>query len=120
MKQTPLTVFQTFGKGLMSGTDVWKEVVADDISFVGPVDQVNGLDAFARLNEGFMPMVKGNTMKQIVEAGDYIITQVEMDVAMPSGKTIQLDMSEWYEIQDGKIQSIKIFYDAEEFRQEMN
>lgn len=66
-----------------------------------------------------MPMIRGNNLKQAVQAGDFVITQIEMDVAMPSGKTITLDMNEWYEVRDGKIQSIKVFYDAEEFRKEM-
>lgn len=113
-----MEVFQAFGQGMMSGTDSWKEVISDDIVFTGPVDQVNGLDAFAKLNENFMPMIRGNEMKQAVEAGNFVITQMEMQVAMPSGKTITLDMSEWYEIKDGKIQSVKIYYDAEEFRHE--
>ena len=43
---------------------------------------------------------------------------LEIDVAMPSGKTITLDMNEWYEVRNGKIQSIKVYYDAEEFRKE--
>lgn len=115
-----MEVFQAFGQGLMSGTDAWKQVVAENVNFIGPVDQVSGLDAFAKLNENFMPMIRGNEMKQIVEAGKFIITQVTMDLVMPSGKTITLDMSEWYEIIDGKIQTIKIYYDAEAFRKEMN
>ncbi|MBL4594127.1 MAG: nuclear transport factor 2 family protein [Flavobacteriales bacterium] len=119
MEKSPMEVFQAFGEGMMSGTDSWKEVIADNIVFTGPVDQVNGLEAFAKLNEGFMPMIRGNEMKQAVEAGSFVITQIEMDVAMPSGKTIKLDMSEWYEIKAGKIQSIKVYYDAEEFRKEL-
>ncbi len=114
-----MQVFQAFGQGMMSGTDSWKEVIADDIVFTGPVDQVKGLNAFAELNESFMPMIRGNEMKQAVETGNFVITQIEMDVEMPSGKTIKLDMSEWYEIQNGKIQNIKIYYDAEEFRNEL-
>ena len=114
-----MEVFQAFGQGLMSGTDSWKEVVAKNVKFTGPVDQVDGLEAFAKLNEGFMPMIRGNQMKQVLESGNFVITQVVMDIAMPSNKTIQLDMSEWYEIKDGKIQSIKIYYDAQEFRKEM-
>jgi len=113
-----MEVYQAFGQGLMSGTDSWKEIVAENVSFTGPVDQVNGLEAFAKLNEAFMPMIRGNEMKQVVEAGNFVITQIEMDVAMPSGKTIKLDMSEWYEIKDDKILSIKVYYDAEEFRKE--
>ena len=66
-----------------------------------------------------MPMIRGNEMKQVAESGNFIITQVLMDVQMPSGKTIQLDITEWYEIKDRKISKIKIYYDAEEFRKEI-
>ena len=55
----------------------------------------------------------------VIQQGDFVITQMEMDVAMPSGKTIKLDMSEWYEVKNGKIESVKIYYDAEEFRKEL-
>lgn len=119
MEKSPMEVFQAFGQGLMSGTDSWKDAVAQNVTFTGPVDAVEGLEAFTKLNEGFMPMIRGNEMKQVLESGNFVITQVLMDVAMPSGKSIQLDMSEWYEIKDGKIQNIKIYYDAEEFRKEM-
>lgn len=119
MKKLPMEVFQEFGQGMMSGTGSWKEVISEDIVFTGPIDQVKGLEAFAKLNESFMPMIRGNEMKQVVEVGDFVITQMEMDVAMPSGKIIKLDMSEWYEIKDNKIQSIKVYYDAEQFRKEL-
>ncbi|MFK5880486.1 MAG: nuclear transport factor 2 family protein [Flavobacteriaceae bacterium] len=119
MKKSPMEVFQAFGQGMMSGTNSWKEVISENIVFTGPVDQVNGLEAFAKLNESFMPMIRGNDMKQALEVGSFVITQMEMDVAMPSGKTIKLDMCEWYEIKDGKIQSIKVYYDAEAFRKEL-
>ena len=57
-------------------------------------------------------------MIKAVEVDNLVITQIEIDVAMPSGKTITLHMSEWYETREGKIQSIKVYYDAEEFRKE--
>lgn len=113
-----MQVVEGFGAGMASGTDSWKQFIADDISFTGPAAQVSGAESFIALNEGFMSMVMGNRIKMAVEVNDYVITQVEIDVAMPSGKTITLDMSEWYETRDGKIQSIKVFYDAEEFRKE--
>lgn len=116
--RSPIEVLQAFGQGMMSGTGSWKEVIADDITFTGPAAQTRGIEEFIQLNEGFLGMVRGNRMKQVAESGNYAITQVEIDVAMPSGKTITLDMSEWYEVKDGKIQSIKVYYDAEEFRSE--
>jgi len=120
MEKSPMEVFQAFGQGLMSGTDSWKEVVAENVTFIGPVDQTKGLEAFAKLNEQFMPMMKGNKMKQVVESEGFVITQIIMDIKTPSGKEMKLDMTEWYEINNGKIQSIKVYYDAEEFRAAIN
>jgi len=118
MEKTPMQVVHGFGAGMASGTDSWKEFISDDITFTGPAAQVSGLEAFVELNEGFMSMVRGNRMKKAVEVENFVITQVEIDVEMPSGNTITLDMSEWYETKDGQIQSIKVYYDAEEFRKE--
>lgn len=119
MSNTPMQVFQSFGEGLMSGTDSWKEVVSESIVFQGPVDRVEGLDEFEKLNAKFMPMIRGNKMNLAVESGDYVVTQVEFEIATPSGPNITLDMTEWYEVSDGKIQSIRVYYDAEEYRREV-
>ena len=118
MERSPMKVVQGFGAGMASGTDSWKQFIAENITFNGPAAQVSGIEAFIELNEGFMSMVRGNRMNKAIEVDNYVITQVEIDVAMPTGKTITLDMSEWYETRDGKIQSIKVYYDAEEFRKE--
>ncbi len=120
MEKSPMEVFQAFGEGLMSGTDSWKEVVEEEIVFTGPVDQTKGLEAFANLNATFMPMMRGNEMIRVVQADNYVITQVIIKIEMPSGKKMDLDMTEWYEVKNGKIQSIKVYYDAEEFRKEVN
>lgn len=42
MEKSAMEVFQAFGQGMMSGTDLWKEYIADNIKFIGPVDRVNG------------------------------------------------------------------------------
>lgn len=115
---TPMQIVQGFGAAMASGTDSWKKFIADEITFSGPAAEVSGLQPFFELNEGFMRMVRGNRMKKAVEVNNFVITQVEIDVEMPSGKTITLDMSEWYETENGKINTIKVYYDAEEFRNE--
>ena len=119
MKKTPMQVVQAFGAGMMSGTDSWKEVIADDIVFTGPVDQVIGFDAFCQLNESFMSVIRGYKMKKAVEAENFVVSQIEVEVAMPSGKKFTLDMNEWYEVKEDKIQSIKVYYDADEFRKNL-
>ena len=119
MDKTPMQiVHEGFGGGMASGTDSWKEFIADEITFTGPASQVKCKSYFIDLNTGFMSMVRGTRMIKAVEVDNFVITQVEIDVEMPTGKTITLDMSEWYETKEGKIQSIKVYYDAEEFRKE--
>lgn len=120
MTKTPMEVVQAYGQGLASGTDAWQSVVAEDVQFTGPVDQVKGLTAFTKLNEDFMPLIRGNEMKNAVEAGNFVITQIILDVATPNGNIIKLDMNEWYEVINEKIQSVKVYYDAEEYRKEFS
>lgn len=115
-----MDVFQAFGQAQMSGTNAWKDLVTPDVSFTGPVAKAQGLEEFSRMMADFGPMVRGMEMKQVVEAGDHVITQIAMVVAMPSGSTIQLDMCEWYEVRDGKIKSIRVYYDADEYRRHLN
>lgn len=120
MEKSPMEVFHEFGQGLMSGTNSWKNLVAGNITFTGPVNTTEGLEAFTKLNENFIPMIRKTELKQAVEFGNHVITQVVMHIALPSEKIIELDMTEWYNIQNGKIQNIKIYYDAEEFRKGIN
>ena len=94
MKRTAMEVYQAFEQGMMSGTDSWKAFIAEDISFTGPVDKVEGKADFIALNEAFMPTIRGNSEIKEVESGDWVITQLEMKIAMNSGKTIKLDMCE--------------------------
>lgn len=119
MTKTSMEVVQEFGQGLASGTEIWTKLVSDSVIFTGPVDQVKGKEAFVKLNKDFMPMIRRHEMKNAVEAGNFVATQVVIDVKMPNGKIVKLDMSEWYEVTNGKIKNIKVYYDAEEFRKEL-
>lgn len=114
-----MDVHGAYGQGMMSGTDSWKEVLAEDVTFTGPAAQAEGKEAFIKVTEEFIKMIRDARMKTALEAGDYVITQVEIDVEMPTGNTITLDMCEWYEIHDEKIQSVKVYYDAEEYKKNL-
>ena len=84
MGKLSIEVFQAFRQGKMSATDSWKEIVVENFSFIGSMDQAIGLYFFKKLNEGFIEMIQGIEMKQAVEAGNFIITQIIMKVAIPS------------------------------------
>jgi ketosteroid isomerase-like protein len=98
--------------------DDWKNLLAEDVSFSGPAAQVKGKDDYIKTTEDFFQMVRGFELKRYVANENLLATEVEIKVATPSGKEITLDMTEFYETKDGKIQSVKVHYDAEEFRKE--
>ena len=98
--------------------DNWKGLLAEDITFTGPVTQVKGKDAFIKTTEDFFQMVRNFEMKRYVANENLLVTEVELTVATPSGKEIILDMAEFYETGNDKILSVKVHYDATEFRKE--
>lgn len=109
-------VLDVFGQSLMTGTEDWKNVVADDISFKGPVDQVEGKEAFIQLNLGFFPMVKGVEMLRRTEENGLVCSEMIYKIQTPTEEVLTCNMVELAQITDGKIQSMTIYYDAEEFR----
>lgn len=46
MGKLSIEVFQAFRQGKMSATDSWKEIVVENFSFIGSMDQAIGLYFF--------------------------------------------------------------------------
>lgn len=118
MSKTALETVQAFQQSLGSGTNEWEQLLAEDIEFVGPVDQVSGRVANIELNKGFAPLMRGYEPIVHFEQGNHVLLEGVFTVATPSGGTIELKMAEIYEIVNGKIQHMRVYYDAEEFRKE--
>lgn len=118
MTTTSLQIVQNFQQSMGMGTTEWQNLFAEDIHFKGPVADVKGKEANIKLNIDFFPSVKGYTPIHVFEQGSFVSLEGTYTLAAPSGKTIELNMSEIYEIQDGKIKNIRVYYDAEEFRRE--
>ncbi len=120
MKNSALQTVQQYQQLMGSGDEKWMDMVADDITFAGPVDQVTGKKAFAELNASFFPQVKGYELLTAFEQGNQALLESLFTVQAPGGKEIKLKMAEIYEVENGKINNIRIYYDAEEFRKEFS
>lgn len=118
MTKTALEIVQTFQQSMGSGTSEWETLFAEDITFKGPVDTVIGKEANIELNKNFFPMVKGYEPISHFEQANFVALEGVFTVATPKGNTIKLEIAEIYEINEGKIQNIRVYYDAEEFRKE--
>lgn len=118
MKNSALEIVQKFQQSLSAGTGSWKDLFANDIVFTGPVDMVKGKDANIKLNESFMPLVKNYVPQSMISQGNKVVLEGVYTVTAPSGKTIDFPAAEIYQVEEGLISNIRIYYDAEEFRKE--
>ena len=118
MTKTALEIVQTFQQSMGSGTSEWESLFADDVKFKGPVDKVAGREANIELNKGFSKLLKGYKALTSFEQGNLVALEGVFSLSAPSGKIVELEMAEVYEIKADKIQNIRVYYDAEEFRKE--
>ena len=118
MMSKALEIVQTFQMSLGSGGNEWENLVAEDVTFTGPVEQVSGKEKFIELNKGFFPMVRGYEPIHAFGNDQYASLEGTFKVASPKGKEIAFTTAEVYTVENGKIKSVRIYYDAEEFRKE--
>ena len=118
MSETAEQIWGAYMQSNKERNENWKELLADNVSFTGPAMQVVGKEAYIKTTEDFFQMVRAFELKRYVANGDLLATEVEIKVATPSGGEITLDMTEFYEVKNDKIQSVKVHYDAQEFRKE--
>lgn len=118
MSKTALETVQAFQMSMGSGTNDWTEMISEDVTFKGPVADVKGKLDFIELNKGFFPNVKGYELLNSFGNETFASLEGTFKVATPKGNEIELEMAEVYTVENGKIQSIRVYYDAEEFRKE--
>lgn len=95
-------------------------LVADDVKFIGPVDQAEGKASFMKLNADFFPLVRGMRMLQQFENGNEVCSIYEMDVQPPNSDVMTLKVSDWTTVRDGKVAEVKIYYDPREYVTALN
>jgi len=111
-------IWGAYAQSMQQQNENWKSLLADDLTFTGPAAKAVGKSEYIKITEDFFGMVRGAEMKRYVANENLVATEVEIKVATPSGNVIILDMSEFYEIENNKIRSVKVHYDAQEFRKE--
>ena len=109
-------VLELFAGSLLEGTDEWKDVIHDDISFVGPIDQCKGKEAFIKLNERFFPLVQNVQPLRRSEENGLVTTEAKYTISAPSGNSLDLQVVELAQTVKGKITSMDIYYDPTEFK----
>ncbi|MDZ7880765.1 MAG: nuclear transport factor 2 family protein [Saprospiraceae bacterium] len=116
MNKPSIQVYYDFRNAMLSGTDSWTELISDDVKLKGPLAEVTGKDSFIAVNKPFFSSIQSSLAHKVVGSGQTVITQITTTVKLPTGSDLTLDVSEWYTIADGKIQSLVTYFDTHAFR----
>ncbi|WP_428610352.1 nuclear transport factor 2 family protein [Sedimenticola sp.] len=121
MTKSALEIVQQYQQLMEGGNQAWTDLIADDVIFTGPaVGEVRGKSAVIDLNNGFLPLIRGYEPVSAFGQEKLALLEGVFTVVAPSGKEISFDIAEIYEVVNGKISAIRIYYDAEEFRKEFD
>jgi ketosteroid isomerase-like protein len=89
-----------------------RTILATDLAFEGPIaGHVVGAERFSKGVRGFIETVRSLDMVHQLYGGDMAATLY--DAEMPGG-TVRF--AEFFHVEDGKIQSLRLLYDPTEYR----
>lgn len=112
MTNNTMAVHDAFIASILANDDHWKTMIAEDVYLKGPLAEVQGKEDFITLNIPYFDSIESMETRQIIADGDSVVTQVTTTIKNPDGKNISFDVSEWYEIKDGKIHALRVYFDS--------
>ncbi len=93
----------------------WQELVADSISFDGPLQRASSKKEFVALTEQFLQFHTETRLLKRFEDHDQVCSIYKFAVNTPANKTLTCSVAEWVKVSNGQITEIKIYYDPREF-----
>jgi ketosteroid isomerase-like protein len=111
-------IIQHFYEGLAEHTDAWQRDLADDVVFADASKRLHaeGRDAFIQSFTGFLRAVERVQLQQLIVDGNNAAAVVSYDYVSPTGEKLHQDDAEVWQIVDGKIAALTIYFDITEFR----
>jgi ketosteroid isomerase-like protein len=107
-----------FYDSLASKTDAWQENLADNVAFADASKRLHaeGRDAFIQSFTGFLRAVESVQLQHLIVDGNDAAAVVSYDYVSPSGGRLHQDDAEVWQIVDGKVVALTIYFDITEFR----
>ncbi|MFZ0452254.1 MAG: nuclear transport factor 2 family protein [Ignavibacteriaceae bacterium] len=97
----------------------WEDVIADDFKFTGgdmtKTDPVIGKSAYIEVIKRFSKLFKSMRVKEMIVEGEQACVIGNYDYEFPGGKKINGDVAEIWEVKNGKLGSLTIFFDTLSF-----
>jgi ketosteroid isomerase-like protein len=89
--------------------DTARALFADDVTFVGPMGQTEGVDAYIEGVRGLKEIVSGTEQQLVFGEGENVCIIYDLVTTTPAGS---IPCAGWYRVRDGKITSVRAFFDA--------
>ena len=99
--------------------DGWESSLADDLvftSFTSPPKQIKGKQTFLQATKRFYSMIAGMQVRDLMVSGDRACALTHYELTPPSGgPTFASDVAEIFDVRDGRIDSLEIYFDSSPF-----
>jgi ketosteroid isomerase-like protein len=89
-----------------------RSLLADDLHFVGPIEEFDTADAYIESVAKLAQIVKGTDVKKVLADGDDVVTIYDLQTNTPAGTS---HVAEWATVEKGRIAEIRVFFDARPF-----
>jgi ketosteroid isomerase-like protein len=100
-----ITCLEAWTSGDLATT---RSLLADDVTFEGPLGHTEGIDDYMRGIEGMAKMVERAVPVQVIAHGDNVCVIYDLITSSPPAT---LPTAGWYHVRDGKITSVRAFFD---------
>lgn len=111
MNNNTIANHQAFVDSILANNEAWKDLLQEDVYLQGPLAEVQGKEDFITLNEPYFAAIQDMKVHHSIVEGNYITTQITTTIQTHDGSTTSFEAAEWYEFKEGKIQSLKVYFD---------
>lgn len=91
-----------------------RSLLHEDITFAGPLGVAEGVEAYLGGLRNFARLVRSAEVHRVIADGDDVCIVYDLVTDTPAGT---IPTAGWYQIRDGKIASVRAFFDARPFGQ---
>jgi len=111
-------VVQRFYDGLARKDSSWQDNLSESVAFSDASGKLSALgrEAFVKSFSGFLRAVDKAQLKQLIVEGPKAAAVVSYEYVNPAGGRLHQDDAEVWNVENGLIVSLTIYFDITEFR----
>ena len=96
----------------------WSACLSNDMtftSFTAPIKRITGRVAYVESTKRFYSMIRALEIKDLVVDGHRACALTRYELQPPAGPAFGSDVAEIFDVRDGRIASLEIYFDSSPF-----